>query len=81
MRLVLFGAIRDSAPQLHDTEIEAACATVGDLLAWIAVHEPELHIALTRTRARYAVDQRFVDSDAKIGAASEVALMSPLSGG
>jgi molybdopterin converting factor small subunit len=81
MRLLLFGQIRESAAGLHGSEIASAPASVRDLLAWIDRHHHELGRALDRPGVRFAVDQRFADLETEIGPHSEVALMSPLSGG
>jgi molybdopterin synthase sulfur carrier subunit len=81
MRLLLFGQIRDSAEHLHDTEIISSARSVRELMGWLCQSDADLARAFDRAGLRVAVDQCFVDFDAAITPQSEVAFMSPLSGG
>lgn len=80
-RLLLFGRLREYAEALHGADIEAGATSVAALLGWVKQHHPELGEALTRPGVRFAVDGRFADAETPISPRSEVALMSPLSGG
>jgi molybdopterin converting factor small subunit len=81
MRLYLFGRLRDLAEHLHGAAPPLGDANVADLIAWASAQSPELGAALKQPGVRFAVDQHFVDIGASVGRDSEVALMSPLSGG
>jgi len=60
----------------------AEVATVSDLISWLAGHsEGHARAFADRTRLRAAVDQCFVPLDAALGAAREVALFPPVTGG
>ena len=81
MRLLLFGQIRDGAEHLHGAEIASHARSVGELIDWLRRGDGEFAIALDRPGLRFAVDQRFASLETIIGPESEVAVMSPLSGG
>lgn len=81
MRLLLFGQVRDGAEHLHGAEIDCDARSVRELVAWLRAGDKEFAIALERPGLRYAVDQHFAQLDTMVTPQSEVALMSPLSGG
>ena len=56
--------------------------TVADLIDWLS-HASAGHAAAfaDRARLRAAVDQKFVPLDAALGAAREVAIFPPVTGG
>ena len=81
MRLMLFGQIRDGAEHLHGAEIASHARSVGELLDWLRGRDGEFAAALDRPGLRFAVDQRFATLETVITPQSEVAVMSPLSGG
>jgi len=81
MRLYLFGRLRDLAGHLHGATAPLAHGSVADLIAWASAESPELGAALKQAGVRFAVDQHFVDISAPVRGDSEVAFMSPLSGG
>ena len=81
MRLLLFGQVRDGAEHLHGTEIDADAHSVRELVDWLSKRDRDLAHALNRSGLRFAVDRRFADLDTEIDGKSEVALMSPMSGG
>ena len=57
-------------------------ATVADLVAWLATRSPGHAEAFAEpARLRAAVDQDFVDLDAAITGAREVAIFPPVTGG
>lgn len=57
-------------------------ATVADLIAWLADGSAVHRAAFAdRARLRAALDQRFVSLDAALGAAREVAIFPPVTGG
>jgi molybdopterin synthase sulfur carrier subunit len=59
-----------------------AVRTVADLAEWLRGRSPGHDEALADlTKLRAAVDQRFVPLDTPLGAAKEVALFPPVTGG
>ncbi len=81
MLLLLFGQVRDAAMHLHGAEIDADAHSVRELLDWLSKRDGDFALALNRSGLRFAVDRRFANLDTEINSQSEVALMSPLSGG
>ena len=81
MRLLLFGRLGDIGAHLNGATIPLEIGTVADVMAWTEQHNEALFKALHGPGVRIAVDQHFVDADAPVTARSEVAFMSPLSGG
>jgi len=81
MRLMLFGQIRDRAEHLHGAEIASDARSVGELIDWLRRQDGEFASALERPGLRFAVDRRFATLESVINPQSEVAVMSPLSGG
>ena len=81
-RLLFFGRIRDVAGA-HELQVDLPrdAATVADLCSWLGSTNSALGEALTAPGSRYAVDMRFADIGTRIEGASEIAFMSPLSGG
>ena len=60
----------------------AGATTVQELLDWLATRSPGHAAALAdRNAIRVAVDQDFVGFDASIGAAQEIAIFPPVTGG
>lgn len=56
--------------------------TIADLLAWLPTRGPEYAEAFRRPAViRAALDQRHVKADTAIGAAREIALFPPVTGG
>ena len=56
--------------------------SVSDLIAWLATLSPGHAEAMREPeRLRAAIDQKFVPLDAPLGAAREVALFPPVTGG
>lgn len=56
--------------------------SVADLVAWLATRSPGHAEAMREPeRLRAAIDQKFVPLDAPLGAAREVALFPPVTGG
>lgn len=81
MRLLLFGQVRDGAEHLHGAEIATDARCVRELIDWFRSQDGEIAIAIDRPGLRFAVDQCFADLETVITRESEVAVMSPLSGG
>jgi molybdopterin synthase sulfur carrier subunit len=66
----------------EDVDPPADVATVDDLLAWLKGRGPEYEHALAEPKViRVAVDQVHVQRDTPLGAAREVALFPPMTGG
>ncbi|AQR75485.1 molybdopterin converting factor subunit 1 [Sphingomonas sp. LM7] len=60
----------------------AAVVNVADLIDWLATLSPGHAEAMREpTRLRAAIDQKFVPLDAPLGAAREVAIFPPVTGG
>ena len=80
-RLLLFGQLRDHAVTLHGANVELPAASMAEVLMWLERSHPELGEALKRPGVRFAVDHCFADARTAVSPDSEIALMSPLSGG
>lgn len=80
-RLLFFGQLRDRAGDLHERVVAGDARTVADVLDWIATQDADLAAALKVRGVRVAVDQSFATLEAPVSAQSELAFMSPLSGG
>ncbi len=79
-RVLLFGPLRDVAGW-RERDLPDAPATIFALRDFLAREDAALGEALARRGVQIAVDQAIVRGDAAITAASEVAFMSPMSGG
>jgi len=81
--ILYFAWVRERIGTGHE-EIEPP-AEVGDvkgLIAWLAARSPGHESALRDASClRAAVDQKFVDLDAPIARAREVAIFPPVTGG
>ena len=82
MRLLYFAWVRERIG-VGEEEVEVpALATVGDLLDWLSTRSPGHAAALAdRSQIRVGVDQAFVQFDAGIADASEIAIFPPVTGG
>ena len=82
MRVLFFGRLREAAgcAELNCTPTSQV-QTVGALRDWLAQRDPILDDALRQPGMRVALDQSFCSLDTVIADASEIAFMSPLSGG
>ena len=83
MKLRYFAWVRERIGLAEeDIDPPAEVATVADLLDWLQSRGPEYAHALSEpTVIRVAVDQLHVQRDAPVGAAREVALFPPMTGG
>ncbi len=77
-RVLLFGALADVAGW-REREVEGAC--ISDLRDRLTADHPALGEALGRPGVQVALDQALARGDAALGSRSEVAFMSPMSGG
>lgn len=80
VRVLFFGRLRDLAGSA-EIEIAGDCRTLGELRTMLASDNPALGLALEHASTRVAVDHAFVERDAPIAEAREIAFMPPLSGG
>jgi molybdopterin converting factor small subunit len=80
-RFLLFGQLRDYAATLHGADVELPATSMAEVVAWLERNHPELGEALKRPGVRFAVDRCFADPGTAVSPQSEIALMSPLSGG
>lgn len=65
----------------EQAEVPATVTTVGELMGWLHTRGAAWAQELTEARIRCALNQEFVDWNAKLQANDEVALFSPISGG
>ncbi len=83
LRVLYFAWVRErvgTGEELVDPP--ADIATVAALVDWLATRsDGHAHAFADRTRLRAAVDQVFVQLDAPIDGASEVAIFPPVTGG
>jgi molybdopterin synthase sulfur carrier subunit len=83
MNVLYFAWVRETVGTGHETiDPPESAATLADLLDWLAARD-ERHAAAfaDRARLRAAVDQQFVDLDAPIAGAREIAIFPPVTGG
>ncbi len=83
MEMLYFAWVRERIGAGHETlDPPPVVRTVADLVDWLAERSPG-HAEAFRDpgRLRAAIDQRFVPLDAPLGAAKEVALFPPVTGG
>lgn len=80
-RLLLFGQLRECAAALHGAHVELPATNMAEVLAWLEHNHPALAEASRRPGVRFAVDLCFADVSTAVSPDSEIALMSPLSGG
>jgi molybdopterin synthase sulfur carrier subunit len=83
MRMLYFAWVRERIG-MGEEEVDPpeAARTVSDLVDWLRSQSAGHADALADlTRLRAAVDQRFVPLDTPLGAAREVALFPPVTGG
>jgi molybdopterin synthase sulfur carrier subunit len=83
MEILYFAWVREGVGTGHESvDPPEAVRNVADLIGWLAERSPGHAEALRDpARLRAAVDQRFVPLDAELGAAEEVALFPPVTGG
>ena len=83
MDLLYFAWVRERVGIGHEqVDPPASVHTVADLVGWLATRSPGHAEAMREpVRLRAAIDQRFVPLDAPLGAAREVALFPPVTGG
>ncbi|TPG12076.1 molybdopterin converting factor subunit 1 [Sphingomonas oligophenolica] len=84
VRLLYFAWVRERIGRgEEDVDPPASLASVADLVDWLATTRGAGYAEAfgDRHRLRAAVDQRFVPLTAAIGAAREIALFPPVTGG
>lgn len=83
MTLLYFAWVRERiGTGTEDVEPPPEVTTVADLLDWLATRSPGHAAALAdRSAIRVAVDEDFARPDAPLGAAREVAIFPPVTGG
>jgi molybdopterin synthase sulfur carrier subunit len=83
MKLLYFAWVRERIGAGEEqVDPPEAVRTVADLAEWLRGRSPGHDEALADlTKLRAAVDQRFVPLDTPLGAAKEVALFPPVTGG
>jgi molybdopterin synthase sulfur carrier subunit len=82
-RILFFGRLRDVAGcSQFACELPPDVVTVADLRTWLAQRDPLVGEAIHAPGVRVAVNQSFcADNSASARNATEIAFMSPLSGG
>ncbi len=83
MKLVYFASVREAIGlSSEECDVPLDARTVGDLVARISARSEEHACALhDQTRLRFALDHEMVASDALLGAAQELAIFPPVTGG
>lgn len=83
MQMLYFAWVRESVGLGQErVDPPEAVRNVADLIAWLATLSPGHAEAFREpARLRAAIDQQFVPLDALLGAAKEVALFPPVTGG
>lgn len=83
MQLLYFAWVRETIGVAEETvEPPGAVRTVADLVEWLRARSDAHGEALAdMTRLRAAVDQKFAPLDCELGAAQEVAIFPPVTGG
>lgn len=82
-RILFFGRVSDAAGCSElDIDVPRALNTVGELRAWLAARDETLAGVILSPSVRAAIDRAFCNDDNEaIATATEIAFMSPLSGG
>jgi molybdopterin synthase sulfur carrier subunit len=83
MRLVYFAAVREALARDEDFfDPTVGVETIAQLLDHL-VEQDALHARAfaDRSKLRFALDQQMVKIDAKLGAAQELAIFPPVTGG
>jgi len=83
VNILYFAWVREQIGTGHeDLDPPAGVGDVRGLIAWLAARSSGHESALRDTsRLRAAVDQTFVDLDAPVAGAREVAIFPPVTGG
>lgn len=83
MDILYFAWVREAVGTGHEqVDPPAEIRDVRGLIAWLATRGPGHAMALhDLSRLRAAVDQKFVDLDAPIAHAREIAIFPPVTGG
>ncbi len=83
MQVLYFAWLREKVGVAEEAiEPPAEVATVAELIEWLKARSPGHATALANTSAvRVALDQEYVQLDAAIAGAREVALFPPVTGG
>ncbi|MES3109330.1 molybdopterin converting factor subunit 1 [Sphingomonas aurantiaca] len=83
IRMVYFAWVRERIGTGEETiDPPASVVTVADLIDWLAeMSAAHAEAFENRARLRAAIDQDFVALDTPIGAAQEIAIFPPVTGG
>ncbi len=84
MRLLYFAWVRERIGRgEEDVDVPVSLGSVADLVEWLATTRGDGYAEAfaDRERLRAAIDQRFVPLTASIGAALEIAIFPPVTGG
>ena len=83
MDLLYFAWVRERIGTGHEQrDPPETVRSVADLVAWLATLSPGHAAAMAEPgKLRAAIDQKFVPIDTPLGAAREVALFPPVTGG
>lgn len=83
MKLIYFAWVRERiGKSQEDVELPGDVETVAELLRWLKSRGEEYENALQYPDViRVAIDQEHVDHREKLGAAREIALFPPMTGG
>jgi molybdopterin synthase sulfur carrier subunit len=83
MRILYFAQVREAiGKDEEELRVPAEVTSVGGLVDWLSTLSEAHRVALAdRARLRAAVNQQFVQLDAPLAGAYEVALFPPVTGG
>ena len=83
MKLVYFAWVRERiGVEAEELDLPASVRTTGELVSWLKDRGPGYAHALSEPRAiRVAVDKVHAPGDVPLGAAREVAIFPPMTGG
>ena len=83
MQLLYFAWVRERiGVGAEEVDPPEAVVNVADLICWLSERSPGHAAAFAEpARLRAAIDQNFVPLDAPLGAAKEVAIFPPVTGG
>jgi len=83
LHILYFARVREQIGRSEeDVDPPATVVSVADLVDWLAGRDPGAAVAFAdRARLRAAIDNVFVDFDAPIAGAREIALFPPVTGG
>ncbi len=83
MQIVYFASVRETIGRdSEDITFPQNIKTIDDCIAWLAATDARYADAFAEpAKLRFALDQHMVRADAPLGAAKELAIFPPVTGG